>query len=395
MNFPHSNSQRLYFDHAATGWPKTEAVYRAVELEMRRGGAAAGRGVYRQAVHSGEILANCRRRAAQVFNSDPQGHWVLTSNGTQALNLALHGLLRSGDQAITTAADHNSVLRPLEWLRENQGVEYHVVPCDQLGRVSAADVLNSLQPNTRLLAISHASNVTGAIQPIADITAGLRKRYQADSRPLLLVDAAQSAGLLPIDLTQLGIDVLATPGHKSLGGPLGTGLLYLGPRAAAEIRPLLQGGTGTVSDQLEMPTELPAALEAGNANVPALAGLAVALEQVAGRDLAGLAAQLERRTAEWLTRLHQLPGVRIISSGQLPIVSLTCEFFSPQELAALLDAEFGIETRAGLHCAPLIHAALDSCPAGTLRISFSAETTDDELEQLCTALTAISAAMVD
>ncbi|WP_235935297.1 aminotransferase class V-fold PLP-dependent enzyme [Candidatus Laterigemmans baculatus] len=388
---------RIYLDHAATGWPKSEAVYRAVETELREHGAAAGRGAYGEALHSNAVVEEVRRLAARLVSSSATAAHaavagesvVLTANGTASLNLAIHGLLRPGDHVVTTAAEHNSVLRPLEWWRSRQGVVVETVPCDASGRVRSEDVLARVNGRTRLVAVVHASNVTGAVQPVEEIAAGLRRGPAAEA--MLLCDAAQTAGSLPIGLSELGVDLLAMPGHKGLGGPLGTGLLCLGPRAAEQIEPLMQGGTGSQSDRLEMPTKLPERLESGNLNVPALAGLAAGLRETLERDLEATARQQRDRTVELASRLAELPGIRVISGGELPILSLVLSEFDCREAAAVLDTAFGIEVRAGLHCAPLIHRYLDTAPSGTLRISFAPTTPQSELDQLAEALEEVAA----
>lgn len=388
-------SPRIYLDQAATGWPKSEAVYRAVEVQMRERGAAAGRASYGESLHSSGVVSECRTLAARLFGSRSgsadAGAFVLTANGTASLNLAIHGLLRPGDHVVTTAAEHNSVLRPLEWWRKHRDVELEVVPCDASGRVRSEDVLRCVHRRTRMVAMLHASNVTGALQPVGEVARGLRQ--SGHDGVLLLCDAAQTAGLLPIDVATLGVDLLAMPGHKGLGGPLGTGLLYVGPRAAADIEPLMQGGTGSQSDQLQMPSELPERLESGNQNVPALAGLAEGLREVLASDLAGQAERQRARATHFARRLAQLPGVRVIGGEELPIVSLVLASIDCREAAAVLDAEFGIEVRAGLHCAPWIHRHLGTEPSGTLRISFAAGTADAELDAAVEAIAELAAAI--
>lgn len=397
--------RRIYLDHAATGWPKSEAVYRAVEAQMRDRGAAAGRGAYGEALHSNTVVQECRQLAARLFSTTPlslasgaasggaasggSGAFVLTANGTASLNLAIHGLLRPGDHVVTTAVEHNSVLRPLEWWRSQHGVTVETVPCDGSGRVRSEDILARVNGRTRMVAMVHASNVTGALQPVGEVAEGLRRSSAADA--LFLCDAAQTAGMLPIEIPALGVDLLAMPGHKGLGGPLGTGLLYVGPRAAEQIQPLIHGGTGSQSDRLEMPIELPERLESGNLNVPALAGLAAGLRSTLENGLERTALELRERTARLAGRLAELPGVRVICGEDLPIVSVVFSGLDCREAAAVLDSAFGIEVRAGLHCAPLIHRYLQTAPSGTLRISFAASTEEHELDQAVEALRELAA----
>ncbi len=379
---------RHYFDHAATHWPKSEAVYQAMDQQARSVGSAAGRGGYSSAVASGRVVAQCRHLASRLFHSERQGDWIITANGSAALNMAIHGILRPGDHVVTTASEHNSVLRPLHWLNQIQNVAFQIVPIDPSGRVAADDVLQAIQPHTKLVIVNHGNNVTGAVNPIAAIGDGLRKR--GDAAPYYLVDAAQTAGQWPIDLRSLSVDLLAMPGHKSLGGPLGTGLLFVAAKVASHLQPTYQGGTGSQSDQLDMPLQLPERLEVGNLNVPAIAGLAAGIEAISTSDLSELAARNSRRVQELADQLSTNADVKVYCAGDLPILSLTMSNLSPHELANILDSEFAIETRAGLHCAPLIHQALGTAPSGTLRVSFAASTPQASLDALIAAIREIA-----
>lgn len=381
---------RIYLDHAATGWPKDDRVYAAVEHQMRSVGAAAGRGVYASAIVGGNVLQEVRRRAAQLFRSPSDGYWILSSNGTMALNQAIHGVLRPGDHAVSTTADHNSVLRPLEWLKQKGMITTTIVGCDQQGTVKPDAIAAAVRPETRLVAVTHASNVTGAVNPMDDVCSAVRQVASPDC--LILFDAAQTAGLMEIDISACQVDMLAMPGHKGLGGPLGTALLYVGPRAAEVIEPILQGGTGSQSDSLSMPTQLPGKLESGNQNIPAFAGLAAGLEILQHANLIQVSQANRLRTNELVSRLENIEGLQIISSRELPILSIKPQYTTAHDWAVILDSEFGIETRAGLHCAPLIHQAIGTAPDGTLRISFTASTPDQHLSLLVDALTEIASA---
>jgi cysteine desulfurase family protein len=380
---------KIYLDHAATSWPKDESVYAAVEHQMRRVGVAAGRGGYDRAVAGGRQIEDCRLLAGQLFHSDPGGHWVLTTSGTTALNQAIHGLVATGDHVVTTTAEHNSVLRPLQWLRRHRSVRVSTVPCDRLGRVDPQSVLGAIDADTRLIAVTHGSNVTGACNNVQEIASGIARSANPDC--LLLVDAAQTAGQIPLDLRNLRCDLLAMPGHKSLGGPLGTGLLYVGPRAVGAIQPIFQGGTGSRSDALEMPESLPGRLESGNQNVPAIAGLAAGLRICLETDLAAIQQANQLRVVEMMNALSTIDQVRVITAGDLPIVSIVIDDLQPHDAAAILDGEFDIETRAGLHCAPLIHSAIGTDPAGTLRLSFDHRTTNADLAAAVAAIREIAA----
>ncbi len=376
------NADRIYLDHAATSWPRMPGVLAAMKAYAEDCGAAAGRGSYRSALQADAVVDAARRSIARLINAESAAAISLHCSGTAALNTAIHGLLRPGDHVITTAADHNSVLRPLHYLQQHGGVQVTIVPCDTTGVVAAADLAAALRSETKLVAVTHASNVTGAVEPIEQIGTILR-----DHPARLLCDAAQTFGYLPIDVQRWNIDLLAAPGHKGGGGPPGTGLLYVKPAVQGEIAPLMQGGTGHQSESLEMPTDFPAKVEAGNLNVPAIAGWVGGLDHIATTEHRG--EQLARRLHD---ELGNVPGVRIYGApGPLPVASVQVEGMSPSDTAAILDAEFNIETRAGLHCAALIHGYLDSGQEGTLRISGGHTTTDAEIETVCDALRAIAA----
>jgi len=379
-----SELPRVYLDHAATGWPKPERVYQAMDRFARSTGASAGRGGYRSAAIADEVLASCRRRLARLIGADQPQRIAFFSNGTTALNAAIGGVVSAGDHVVTTVTEHNSVLRPLQWLSSERGVRLDIVGCDASGQVDPAEVLARVTPRTRLVAISHGSNVTGAVQDVAAIGQQLQT-----TETLLLCDAAQTLGYLSIDVQALGIDLLAAPGHKGACGPLGTGMLYVSPKAQSRLRPTIFGGTGSSSQSLEMPAAMPGMLEAGNLNVTALAGWDAGLEALAEEP----AEDRQRRCGELADELRRglstLPGTRAIIGARLPIASLTFEQFEVSLAATLLDTEFGIEVRSGLHCAALIHDAIGTAPDGTLRLSAGHTTTAGDIAQAVTALAEI------
>ena len=374
-------SSRIYLDHAATSWPKSVAVIDAMNQYVQSCGAAAGRGAYHAAAEADGIVSTVRREIAALIHAADTGSISLHSNGTTALNAAVHGVLRTGDHVVASAAEHNSVLRPLQYLAEQKKIELTVVPVDGDGLVDAEQLLSAVTNATKLVALTHASNVTGAIQPVEVVAEGMRHL-----RGFLLVDAAQTFGTKEIDVS-VGIDLLAAPGHKASAGPLGTAFLYVDPKIHREVVPLFQGGTGSRSESLAMPSEMPAKLEAGNLNVHALAGWAAALKELRDEGVE----QRGKVSGELAQLLHgglaDLPHVRVFGkAGPLATVSILIEDLSPGDAAAILDAEFGVETRAGWHCAALIHGYLGSEPQGTLRISAGHTTTVAELEAAVSAV---------
>jgi len=380
-------TQRIYLDHAATSWPKPESVLAATDAYSRHIGAASGRGQYTSANRADGIVASVRRQIANLISAEASDTIALFNNGTTALNAAITGILCDGDHVVTTAAEHNSVLRPLFHLNEVGRISLTILDCDRDGLVDPVAITEHLRETTKLVAVNSASNVTGTLQPITEIAQCLANHHAA-----FLVDAAQTFGYLPIDVTVIGIDLLAAPGHKGGSGPQGTGFLYVSPKWHDRVAPSTFGGTGTQSESLEMPTTMPAKLEAGNLNVPALAGWAAGLKELVDRGKT-LQTQHCKALAEQLHHgIRAIEAIELFGKGDdLPIASIRMAPFSPNDLAAILDAEFGIETRAGLHCAALIHSHLGTSPEGTLRISGGNATTAEEVDHLLDALRTIVA----
>ena len=382
---------RLYLDNAATSHPKPESVYAAVDRYNRSLGAAAGRGGYRSAVEVDAVLRTCRKRAAALLGAESPERVAFAFNATDALNMALHGLLETGDHVVTTAAEHNSVLRPLGTLVDRRGIELTVVPVDACGRVDPAAVRDALRHNTRLVVVQHASNVTGCVQPIEDI--GTDAHHAG---ALVLVDAAQTAGHLPIDLADWPVDLLACAGHKGLLGPLGTGLLYVRPGLEDQLNGLRQGGTGSLSEEDRQPATMPDRLEAGNANAPGLFGLEAGLAWLEERGVKTIAETEASLIERLLAGLDPLENISLIGPGpdspRVGVVSLVSEALEPHVLATVLDESFEIQARAGLHCAPGVHRAAGTLAGGgTLRLSVGPFTTDTEIDAACEAIAAVTA----
>jgi cysteine desulfurase family protein len=375
-----TDRRRIYLDNAATSWPKPAAVYDAVDDYQRRLGAPAGRSGYSEAAEVSQRIEAARRRIATLVGLQDASHLIFTSNGTDSLNLVLHGLLRAGDHVVTTVVEHNSVLRPLAELAERAGVEATYVGCASDGIVDPDEIRAAIRKNTRLVAITHASNVTGALQPVEAIAAMAR-----EAGVLVLCDAAQTLGHQQVDLARLGVDFLAAPGHKGLLGPLGTGILAMRPEAAAQLRSVRQGGTGTQSERARQPDELPSKFEAGNLNVPGILGLAAGAEYLTTRGLDDVERHGRELCQRLLGGLESMPSVRVFGPAgahqRVPLVSLVIDGYDPQEIAAILDAAHHIQTRPGLHCAPLMHAALGTqTGGGTVRFSLGPLTTKAEIE---------------
>lgn len=381
---------RIYLDNAATSFPKPPAVYAAVDDYQRRIGAAVGRGAYREAVEAQRIVDRCRQFAAQQLGAESPDRIVFTFNGTDGLNLALLGICRPGDHVITTELEHNSVLRPLRWLLDHRDVAVTILHPNARGLIEPADIRAQLRPTTRLVAVQHASNVTGVIQPVADICTVARQ-----ANVLTLVDAAQTAGHWPIDLTQLPIDVLVCPGHKGLLGPLGTGLVYIRTGIEREITCYRLGGTGTQSEDDHQPETMPDRYEAGNHNGPGLAGLAAGLGFLQERTVETIRRHEMDLTGRLTEELQRLTGVRVYgheaAGSYVGVVSFTIEGFAPQEVASILDESFGVQARAGLHCAPGVHRFLGTfATGGTIRFSVGPFTTIQDVESAVIAVRELS-----
>jgi cysteine desulfurase / selenocysteine lyase len=392
---------RIYLDNAATSWPKPEAVYTAVDQYMRNNGAPAGRSAYSQAMEVEATIVAARVAIARLIGAAETKQIIFTNNGTVSLNLAIHGLLREGDHAVCTVADHNSVLRPLRQLEQQGMVSVTRLPCSPTGLVDPDDVRRALKPNTRLVAMTHASNVTGIIEPAAEVGKMVR-----DQGARFLLDAAQSLGHIPIDVGNLNVDLLAAPAHKGLLGPLGVGLLYIRGGIEEKLQSICQGGTGTRSNEDRQPDSLPDKFESGNHNVPGLVGLAVALRWLEARGIASIGEHEQRLATRLAGGLQQISGVTVYgrgggkqgiaeSSGQYPtavgVVSISVEGYDPQEVAAVLDVNFGIQVRAGLHCAPLMHEALGTAQCGgTVRFSIGPFNTEEDIDRALAAIAKIA-----
>ena len=378
----------IYLDNAATSYPKPESVYRAMDVASRELGGNPGRGGHRMAVAAARLVFEARETVAGFFGIADSARLVFTASATMAINQALFGLLQPGDRVVTSTAEHNAVTRPLRVLQE-RGVTVVKVAADARGYVAAEDVRRACAEPTALVVLAHCSNVTGTVQPIAELGPWCRRRGIP-----FLVDAAQSAGLFPIDVETLGIDFLAAPGHKGLLGPAGTGLLYV--REGFELRPLMVGGTGTTSHSDASPTEMPERLECGTLNTPGLAGLKAGVEFLLQEGLTNLRQRETVLLGQLLGGLGQIPGVQLYGplapAEHGSAVSFNIDGHDPAEVGYHLDHDFDILTRVGLHCAPDLHRSIGTLPRGTVRVSPGPFTTPGEIDLLLTAVRSLAGA---
>ena len=375
----------IYLDNAATSWPKPEVVYQAADQCLREYGANPGRGGHRLSLQAGRMILETRELLATLFNIPDSSRIIFTGNVTEALNLAIKGWLRPGDHLVMTSMEHNAVARPVFGLQE-LGVSHSVVQCSPEGRLAVRDLEKSLRPNTRLICINHASNVTGTIQPLEEIgDLAARKGIP------LLVDCAQTAGVLPIDVEKCQISLLAFTGHKGLFGPPGTGGLYIAE--GINLRPLKEGGTGSKSELLSQPEDLPERFESGTPNTSGLAGLGAGVKFILDQGIDTIRRHEQELTRQLLDGLQRLEGVTIYGprdyTEQTAVISLNIEGRDAAEFSFLLDHLFDIATRAGLHCAPLAHQTLGTLETGTLRLSPGYFNTAEEMNVLLEALHSI------
>ncbi|HZS45050.1 MAG TPA: aminotransferase class V-fold PLP-dependent enzyme [Blastocatellia bacterium] len=375
----------IYLDNASTSFPKPESVYRRMTEFLRESGANPGRAGHKMAVQAEREIDLVRLKIARLIGAKEPRQVVFTLNGTDALNIAIKGIVKEGDHVITSTLEHNSVSRPLEQLRVNNVVSVNKVGFDSSGQIDPDDIRNAIQPTTRLIILTHASNVIGTIQPVTEIGEIARNHNL-----LFLVDAAQTAGCLQIDIERSNIDLLAAPGHKSLLGPPGTGFLYVGPRAAEVIRPIREGGTGGDSASKLQPEEFPFRLEGGTPNTSGIAGLGAGIDFIDGRGLEQIRQYDQSLISTVLNRLTEMEGVTVypnnLSSDRVGVASFNVKGFSPAELGNILDESFDIAVRTGLHCAPYLHQSIGTFPEGSVRASVNPLSTAEDVNALCNAI---------
>lgn len=373
----------IYLDHAATSWPKPAYVLDAMRDYLQHFGANPGRSGHLMSANAARIVFDAREALARLFGISDSRYLVFTSSCTHAVNLALAGWLRPGDHVVTTSMEHNAVMRPLRRLADTRALRVTVVQSDGQGRIEPTSMRDALQSDTRLVVVNHASNVCGTMQPLADIR-------QAIGTVPLLVDAAQTCGCVPFNVEQLGVDFLALSGHKALQGPPGVGCLYIKPGHELELEPLLYGGTGSASESDQQPDFLPDRFEAGTQNAPGIAGLGAAalnllrtgIEQVQAQELL-----LWQRLWEGLKAIPGITAYGTDNAAQRTgVTAVNVEGVPADTAGRILDREYGIAVRVGLHCAPAAHRSLGTYPAGCIRLAPGAATLADEIDSVLAAL---------
>lgn len=385
--------ERTYLDNSATSFPKPSVVTEAMVDFARNIGASAGRGAYEEARHCERMLAECRRRIAALIHAESPERIVFALNCSEALMIAIRGLLNTaspGAHAIATAMEHNSVLRPYNALAEQVGLDVEFVPCDgQTGLVDPDDIRKAIRPETRLISCVHVSNVTGTMQPIHEVA-----RIAREAEIPCVIDAAQSAGHVPIDVQKLGADFVAFPGHKGLLGPLGTGVLYIRPGIEDRLPTMKEGGTGTVSEVATQPTTMPDKYEIGSHNAVGIAGLSEGVQWLLDRDVKSLRKHDEALCRIFLEATESVDRLTVYGPRDVEhragVFSVNVEGLTPQELASMLEEDFGVLTRPGIHCAPLAHRTIGTHPVGTCRLSFGPFTVEGNVRYAGEALRKIA-----
>jgi cysteine desulfurase family protein len=358
----------IYLDYAATSWPKPKEVMRAMSDFMEFSGGNPGRSGHRLSISAARIVFNAREAVANLFHVDDPLRVIFTANVTHALNLALFGLLKPGDHVVTSSIEHNSVMRPLRAL-EKEGVKLTVVQCKTDGCLDLDLWRAAVTPGTRLVVVTHASNVMGTIVPIKEIAA---IAHQAGA--LILVDSAQTAGVIPIDQPDMGIDLLAFTGHKGLYGPTGTGGLVIGEGVdTSQLQPLVRGGTGSRSEFEEQPEMLPDKYESGTANSVGIAGLGAGVRWIQSIGVESIRAREAELNEQFLSGLRNIKGITVYGprdpQERTAVVSCRVADQNVSDVGLRMDDEFGILCRVGLHCAPSAHKTIGTFPEGTIRLA--------------------------
>lgn len=372
----------IYFDNAATTFPKPDVVYDEIMTAMKEYGANPGRSGHKLALKAGRGVYETRELISKLFNVKNPMNTILTFNATESLNIGIKGILKPGDHVITTSMEHNSVLRPIKYL-ERFGIDSTIVKGDSKGRINASDIQKSIKKNTKLIINTHVSNLTGTIMPIKEIGEIAKK-----NEIIYMVDAAQSAGVYKIDVEDMNIDLLAFPGHKGLLGPQGTGGLVV--REGLLLEGFMQGGTGSASHSLDQPDIFPDKFESGTANAPGMIGLGAGIKYIQDRGIDDIRRYEENLTEHFIEEAKKIEGVILYgplnTKEQGAVVALNIKDADSSEVAYILDEEYNIAVRPGLHCAPLAHETIGTLEQGVVRFSFGIFNTHDEIDFCIKAL---------
>lgn len=378
--------ETVYLDNAATSFPKPQSVVAAMINYQQTIGASPGRSGHGRSIDAGRVIYETRDVLARLFHVDDPLCIALTKNSTEALNIVLQGGLKPGDHVMTSGMEHNSVMRPLRFLA-SRGVELSVIPCSPRGELDPDDIQKGFRKNTKMIILTHASNVTGTILPLERVGAIIKEKGDV----LFCVDAAQTAGALPIDVEKMSIDLLAFTGHKSLYGPQGTGGLYIRKGLEKRITPLMMGGTGSRSEFEEQPGFMPDKYESGTPNTIGFAGLSAGVAYVLEQTVEAIRAKEEQLTSRFLDQLIEFKDQVTVygpndASKQTAVISFNIKNVTPTDAALYFEENRRILCRPGLHCAPAAHRTIGAFPQGTIRFSFGFFNTEQDIDEAVNAI---------
>ncbi|OEF95920.1 aminotransferase class V-fold PLP-dependent enzyme [Desulfuribacillus alkaliarsenatis] len=383
----------IYLDNAATSYPKPEMVNERVIHWLETGSGSPGRSTPTSLTKADSRVLQVRKQLTNFFGIRDEYRIVFTYSATDALNLGIKGFVELGDHVIISAIEHNSVLRPLRHLEQAGTISLTIVPCDSLGYIDQHKLWEAFTPKTRLVVLNHASNVTGAVQPVADIGEEVRKRGA-----YLLLDAAQTAGVLPLKMDELYVDMIVCAGHKGLFGLPGTGLLVIGSRIE-KLLSYRQGGTGYNSESEYQPVNWPEKYEAGTMNIPGIVSLGAGIEFIEQQGIEQIAQREHQHLERLWESFFQVPKIQLYGPEphmpRVAVLSLNIEGWEPDDLADILQHNYKIQVRSGLQCSPLAHKTIGTHPEGTVRISPGFFNTDDDIENLVDAIKKVAATQVD
>ncbi|MDB8794021.1 aminotransferase class V-fold PLP-dependent enzyme [Romboutsia sp. 1001216sp1] len=376
----------IYLDNAATTYPKPEQVYNSIMDCMKNYCANPGRAGHKMAMRAAREIYDARENIAKLFNIDNPMNIIFTNNATDSLNLAIKGAVKEGDHIITTSMEHNSVIRPIKSL-EARGISNTIVNCDKEGFLDVNDIKNAIKPNTKLIVTTHASNVVGTLVDIKAVG-----EIAKENNILYLVDASQTAGVYSIDVKDMNVDMIAAPGHKCLLGPQGTGILYIREGLSVDI--LKEGGTGSKSEDLFQPEIVPDRYESGTHNTPGIAGLNEGVKFILEKGIDDIRLHEEELCQYMLDKLEEIPNIKIYgtkdSKKRAAVIAINIGDMDSGEITFILDSEYDIATRSGIHCAPLAHKTLGTLEQGAVRFSLGYFNTKEEIDKAVEALKEIS-----
>ena len=374
----------IYLDNASTSFPKAPTVATAMSDYITNRGININRGSYALAYDVEDIIYTTRQRLKTLFNGHDPSHVIFTQNVTMSLNMVIKGLLKAGDHVLVSSMEHNAVMRPLTQLLD-KGITFDTIPCDSTGSIQMDSIEPLIRPNTVAMIINHASNVCGTIQPL-ELIGPICKAHNLQ----FIVDAAQTAGVIPIDVKACHIDALCFTGHKGLLGPQGIGGIILTKEMAQTLTPLIAGGTGSFSHLETMPTHMPDAFEAGTLNLPGIIGLNEGISYIESQGMENIHNHELALTQAFLEGLQSIDGINIVGKQNIQdrtaVVSITIDGMDPANIAYELESTYHIMTRVGLHCAPRAHQTLGTYPEGTVRFSFGYTNTHEDVESALSAL---------